>query len=369
MRRREAGGGADHRGVVGAERDRHQLQRDPCVARRAAATAARSGPLAATPPPSATASHSPRFSARSSFATSWPTAAAWKEAARSARRSATPSGAELPAAVDERRLQAAEAEVEAGVAAHRDRHLERLRVALLGLPSGSPARPGSRGRAGGADLSKASPAASSRVWPSTSWPSWSRTAASSVWPPLATRQRKGGSSGSGSRKLAATWPCRWSTGISGSRRAAAIAFAVLTPTSSAPISPGPAVDGDRLDVVQGDPGLGQRRLDHRRRPARGGGGRRPRGRRRRSAAWAAACEEITLERIRGAVEHGGAGVVAGGLDREDQVAVVTGHSIQPHDQRVLAVVVVVAGTDAGGAEAETFVHPDRARGWRRGPRA
>ena len=41
--------------------------------------------------------------------------------------------------------------------------------------------------------------------------------ASRVWPPLATRQRKGGSSGSGSRKLAATWPCRWSTGISGSR--------------------------------------------------------------------------------------------------------------------------------------------------------
>ena len=35
-------------------------------------------------------------------------------------------------------------------------------------------------------------------------------------------------------------------------------------------------------------------------------------------------------------------------------------SVQPHDQRVLAVVVVVAGTDAGGAEAEAFVHADRA---------
>ena len=34
-------------------------------------------------------------------------------------------------------------------------------------------------------------------------------------------------------------------------------------------------------------------------------------------------------------------------------------SVQPHDQRVLAVVLVVAGTDAGGAEAEALVHRDR----------
>ena len=114
-----------------------------------------------------------------------------------------------------------------------------------------------------ATLSKASPAASSRVWPSTSWPSWSRTAASRVWPPLATRQRNGGSSGSGSRKLAATWPWRWSTGISGRRRGAAIAFAVLTPTRRAPIRPGPDRHRDRLDVLERGAGLGQRGLDHR----------------------------------------------------------------------------------------------------------
>ncbi len=34
---------------------------------------------------------------------------------------------------------------------------------------------------------------------------------SSVWPPDAIRQGNGGSNGAGSRKLAATWPWRWST--------------------------------------------------------------------------------------------------------------------------------------------------------------
>ena len=47
--------------------------------------------------------------------------------------------------------------------------------------------------------------------------------------------------GSAPSVLATTWPCRWSTGTSGSRRAAASAFAEESPTSSAPISPGPRV--------------------------------------------------------------------------------------------------------------------------------
>ena len=77
-----------------------------------------------------------------------------------------------------------------------------------------------------APLSKASPAASSSVWPSTANPWWSRTSASSVWPPLAIKHTNGGSIATPGRKVAATWPCRWSTGASGSRRAAARPFAV-----------------------------------------------------------------------------------------------------------------------------------------------
>ena len=46
-------------------------------------------------------------------------------------------------------------------------------------------------------------------------------------------------------------------------RAAAIAFAVLTPTRRAPIRPGPDRDRDRVDLVEGGAGLGERGLDHR----------------------------------------------------------------------------------------------------------
>ena len=96
-----------------------------------------------------------------------------------------------------------------------------------------------------APLSNASPAASSSVAPSTSNEPWSSTRARNVWPPLATRHTNGGSNGSGRRKFAATWPCRWSTGTSGTPRAAASALAVATPTSSAPTSPGPCVTATR----------------------------------------------------------------------------------------------------------------------------
>jgi hypothetical protein len=103
--------------------------------------------------------------------------------------------------------------------------------------------------------------------------------------------------------LAATCPCRWSTGIKGSRRAAAIAFAVEIPTSSAPISPGLAESGldhrrGQLEVVASsdlgddaaEPGVrGGLRGDH-------------------------------VRQDPPAVEHGGAGVIAGRLDSKDHGA-------------------------------------------------
>ena len=283
MRRGEAGGGADHRGVVGAELDRRPASAARPARSQSSATASRSGPLAATPPPSATASHSPRFSARFSFAVSCPTTAAWKQAARSARRSCDPLRAEVAAAVDERRLQAAEAEVEAGVAGHRDRHLEGLRVALRGQPlerraarvaeAEQPRRPCRRPRRRRRRGSGRAPRS----------PRGRGPPASSVWPPLATRQRKGGSSGSGSRKLAATWPCRWSTGISGRRRARGDRLGGADPDQQRADQARPGGDRDRLDVVERRPRPRPAPPRPPARPARGGGARRPRGRRRRSA--------------------------------------------------------------------------------------
>src|SRR5680860_296433 len=98
-----------------------------------------------------------------------------------------------------------------------------------------------------APLSKASPAASSSVWPRIEYPLGSSTRARKVWPPLATRHTYGGSIGSGWSVLATTCPWRWSTGTSGRLRVAASALAEDTPTSRAPISPGPRVTADALE--------------------------------------------------------------------------------------------------------------------------
>ena len=206
--------------------------------------------------------------------------------------------AEFATAVDERRLEAAEAEVEAGVAGHRHRHLEGLGVALARPASPAPARPGSRARAAAPTCRRPR---RRRRRASARAPRGRRgrvTPASSVWPPLATRQRNGGSSGSGSRKLAATWPCRWSTGISGSRRGAAIALAVLTPTRRAPISPGPAVAATASISSSPTPASAS--------AASTTGAVSSRWWREATSgttppkcAWAAACEEIRFERIRG----------------------------------------------------------------------
>ena len=230
---------------------------------QSSATASRRGPLAATPPPRATAFHSPVFSARSSFAVSWPTAAAWKLGGEVGAALLDALGAEVAAEVDEGGLQAAEAEVEAGVAGHRDRQLEGARGRRRRRAVRSPARRDSRARAAARPCRRPRRRRRRGCGRGPRGPRRSRTAASIVWPPLAIRQRNGGSSGSGSRKLAATWPWRWSTGISGRRRGAAIAFAVLTPTRRAPIRPGPTVTATASTSSSEAPGLGERGLDDR----------------------------------------------------------------------------------------------------------
>ena len=123
------------------------------------------------------------------------TIARWYDAARSARRSASSPLAEVAHGVEQRRLDAGEREVEPRHA--RDREAERLGIALAGQrvdlgAARDTARPSSR-----APLSNASPAASSSVVPSRSNEPRSRTASSSVCPPLASRQTKGGSTGAG----------------------------------------------------------------------------------------------------------------------------------------------------------------------------
>ena len=146
--------------------------------------------------------------------------------------------------------------------------------------------------------------------------------ASSVCPPLAIRQTNGGSKRLAAREeevggdVALEVVDRARTAARARRRA---------PCGREPDraarrpGPGPAVAATSVDVVE------RRRrprasacVDDQRRSARGGGGRRSRGRRRRSAR-ARSWEEITLERDRARrVEHGRAGVVAAGLEREDQ---------------------------------------------------
>src|SRR3990172_2827656 len=64
---------------------------------------------------------------------------------------------------------------------------------------------------------------------------------SMVWPPLTTRHTAGARSGPCSIALARMWPSRWFTPISGARVASAIDLAAATPTRSAPTRPGPTV--------------------------------------------------------------------------------------------------------------------------------
>ncbi len=247
-----ATGGGDHRRVVRAQLERGE---------RGAGSDARSSEFAATPPTTAICSAPTCSAAAFVLSTSARTMARWYEAARSARRRSSSSSPSSLHLVEQRSLEAREREVEPRHP--RDGEVERLGVALL-----RKAVDRSTARVAEAEeprpLSNASPAASSRVVPRTSNPAWSCTSRRSVWPPLARRQRNGGCTSSGDRKSEATWPWRWSTGTSGSRSAHASAFAAESPTRSAPIKPGPARDGDPLDVRQLRARLAERLADDRR---------------------------------------------------------------------------------------------------------
>ncbi len=178
-------------------------------------------------------------------------------------------------------------------------------------------------------------------------------------PPLASRQRKGGWTGSGSRKSEATWPCRWSTGASGSRSAQASAFAAESPTRSAPISPGPRVTAMRSTSVSSAPRLAERLADDRRDelevPAR---------RDLRDDASVAGVEVgLRGDDVRADLAVVGdqrrGGLVTRRLEPEDQALAGSRTGSFHMIERVFAVVRVVAPADSPGAEAELFVEPDR----------
>ena len=124
------------------------------------------------------------------------------------------------------------------------------------------------------------------------------------------------------------------------------------PTSSAPIRPGPRVTATARRRRASRP---PRRAPRARpaRPARGGGARRPRARRRRSAR---AARPGTRRRSRAispsARDERRGGLVARGLDPEDHAPPARRDRVLPHDQRVLAVVRVVAAPDPARLEAE-----------------
>src|SRR2546427_59957 len=92
-----------------------------------------------------------------------------------------------------------------------------------------------------ATLSKASPAASSRVWPRARYSPGARTSYSEVWPPETTRPSQGGTGARSESSTAIRCPSMWLTPTSGILAAAASDFATWTPTSRAPTRPGPRV--------------------------------------------------------------------------------------------------------------------------------
>ena len=152
----------------------------------------------------------------------------------------------------------------------------------------------------------------------------------------------------------ATWPCRWSTGASGSRRDQASAFAAERPTSSAPISPGPRVTATSSTSSSVASASLERLARRRAWSARGAGARRPRARRRRSGH---ADPPGRRRRSRASVpsrrDARRGGLVAGRLERRGsrsaRLPSPRGRGrrdrVLPHDVGVLAVVRVVAAPD------------------------
>src|SRR3954471_12356889 len=118
------------------------------------------------------------------------------------------------------------------------------------IASGSPSRaawsmggpPGNGSPSTRATLSKASPAASSTVRPSDCTSrARSGTSRSELCPPETSSAIEGSASGPCWSSSTATCAARWLTPYSGTSRASAYAFAAATPTSRAPVSPGPEV--------------------------------------------------------------------------------------------------------------------------------
>ncbi len=160
--------GRDHRRVVGAQLAAAGSSARVPRARTAPPRARAARSSAATPPPIASrrcagAARAPAPASASGDSTT----ARWYEAARSARRASVCVRAEVAHLVDERRLQPAEAEVERVAAAHPEREVERARVALAREAVDRGSARDSRGPSGARALSSASPAASSRVAPSS----------------------------------------------------------------------------------------------------------------------------------------------------------------------------------------------------------
>ena len=167
--------------------------------------------------------------------------------------------AEVAHGVEKRGLDAGEGEVEAGDAGDREAESGCRRRARAGRARGrrdSPVRAGAR-------PCRRPPPRHRRSSPERLEGAVIATSRSSVWPPLASRHRNGGSSGSSPRKREATCACRWSTGTSGSRLPHATRLRRAQADEQRAGEPRPARDRDPLDAVEALPGFGERLVDRR----------------------------------------------------------------------------------------------------------
>ena len=156
--------GADHRGVVDAQRGRQQAEAARRGARRRRRGRSRSAPLAATPPTTASAARPVASSAASARSTSCRTIAAWIARREVGARLGEPV-AELAHAAQERGLEPREREIVAGLPAQHQRERKAPGIAVRARRARA-RRPRPRsGPSSRAPLSNASPAASSRVPP------------------------------------------------------------------------------------------------------------------------------------------------------------------------------------------------------------
>ena len=173
-RRRSAGAGAARRRARSSRRCRCRTRdRGRTPARRASPTAAtsraRSSRLAPTPPATTSRACPVAPSAASAFATSTSTTACWNSRAMSARRASSSVAAGRLAAHQRQRrgLQAAEAHVEVAAREHRPRQRHGAVASRSPRGRASAGPPGYGRPSSFAVLSKASPAASSFVSPSS----------------------------------------------------------------------------------------------------------------------------------------------------------------------------------------------------------